>query len=185
MMVLMFAVGATAASPSSAQEDDEDLKSEKLDEIREEQEQNQAALEAAARGIDGTVAEIAELTTAMDVLNQAINEQIVRMDFASTKLFIAEQRLSESTAAVESAELLLIDLTEQVKARAVESFLGQDVTTPDVVYTDNPGLTVRMESMLAAVLQGDVDVADAYVAVQNDLAVQRESARVNRVAAET
>ena len=183
-MVLLFAIGATAATPSSAQEDDEELQSEKLDEIKEEQERNKAALEATARGIDGTVAEITDLTTAMDVINRAINEQVVRMDFASKKLFIAEKRFAESTAAVEAAEELLIGLEEQVKSRAIESFLGQDITTPDVVYTRNPGLTVRMESMLAAVLQGDVDVADAYVAVQNELAVQRETARVNRVAAE-
>ena len=184
MMVLLFAVGATAASPSSAQEDDDELQSEKLEEIKEEQERTKAALEATARGIDGTIAEIADLTNAMDVLNQAINEQVVRMDFASKKLFISEKRLAESTTAVEAAEELLVDLEQQVRTRAVESFLGQDVTTPDVVYTSNPGLTVRMESMLTAVLRGDVDVADAYVSVQNDLAVQRESARINRVAAE-
>ncbi len=183
VMVLLLALGAAAATPSSAQEDEE-LESEKLEEIREEQERNKAAREATARGIDGTAAEIAELTSAMDVLNQAINEQVVRMDFASTKLFIAEQRFAEATAAAEAAEILLLDLKEQVKTRAVESFLGQDIATPDVVYTTNPGLTVRMEAMLAAVLQGDVDVADAYVAVQNDLAVQREVARISRVAAE-
>ena len=183
LMVFLLAVGATAASPSSAQEDDE-LESEKLEEIREEQERNKAAREATARGINGTAAEIEELTNAMDVLNQAINEQVVRMDFASTKLFIAEQRFNEATNAAEAAQELLLELEEQVKVRAVESFLGQDISTPDVVYTSNPGLTVRMEAMLAAVLQGDVDVADAYVAVQNDLAVQREVARINRVAAE-
>jgi hypothetical protein len=181
----LLVLGAAGATPSAAQEqDDEELQSEELDEIRAEQERNEQQLADAAQGIDGTLGEISDLTTAMEVVDQAINKQELEVKAARTKLGIAERRLGESTAAVVAAEAALVDLEAQVRRRAVESFVGQDVATPDIVYTNNPGLTVRMESLLTAILQGDADVADAYTAVQNELAVERETARVNRVAAE-
>ncbi|MGI9610900.1 MAG: hypothetical protein ACR2NL_11475, partial [Acidimicrobiia bacterium] len=182
-LVLALTLGAAAAAPSGAQDDD-DLESEELDDIRAEQEQNEQLLADAARGIDGTIAEISDLTSAMAVLDQAINQQELEVKAARTKLGIAERRLSESTEAVVAAEAALVGLETQVKKRAVESFVGQDVSSPDIVYTNNPGLTVRMQALLTAVLQGDADVAEAYSAVQNELAVERETARVNRVAAE-
>ncbi len=181
----LLVLGAAGATPSAAQEqDDEELQSEELDEIRAEQERNEQQLADAAQGIDGTLGEISDLTTAMEVVDQAINKQELEVKAARTKLGIAERRLAESTAAVVAAEAALVDLEAQVRRRAVESFVGQDVATPDIVYTNNPGLTVRMESLLTAILQGDADVADAYTAVQNELAVERETARENRVAAE-
>lgn len=181
----LLVLGAAGATPSAAQEqDDEELQSEELDEIRAEQERNEQQLADAAQGIDGTLGEISDLTTAMEVVDQAINKQELEVKAARTKLGIAERRLAESTEAVVAAEAALVDLEAQVRRRAVESFVGQDVATPDIVYTNNPGLTVRMESLLTAILQGDADVADAYTAVQNELAVERETARENRVAAE-
>jgi len=183
-LAMLLALGGAGASPSGAQQDEKDLRSEELEEIRAEQERNEKLLADAARGIDGTLAEISDLTNAMAVLDQAINQQELEVKAARTKLGIAERRLAESGAAVEAAEAALVDLEIQVKQRAVESFVGQDVSTPDIVYTTNPGLTVRMEALLTAVLQGDADIAEAYSAVQNELAVEREIARVNRVAAE-
>jgi hypothetical protein len=182
LVVVLAFVGAVTL-PSGAQEDDE-LQSEELDEIRAERERNEQLLADAAWRIDGTLAEISDLTTAMDVVDQAINQQELEVKAARTKLGIAERRLAESTSAVEAAEAALVDLEIQVKRRAVESFVGQDVSTPDIVYTTNPALTVRMEALLTAVLQGDADVSESYSAVQNELAVERETARINRVAAE-
>ncbi len=184
-VVVVLALGAGAVTPSGAQEvDEDDLSSEELDEIRVEQERNEELLADAARGIDGTLGEISDLSSAMEVLDQAINKQELEVKAASTKLGIAERRLAESTDAVVTAEAALVGLEAQVRQRAVESFVEQDVSTPAIVYTNNPGLTVRMEALLTAILQGDADVAEAYTAVQNELAVERETARVNRVAAE-
>jgi hypothetical protein len=184
-VVVLLALGVAAATPSGAQEvDEDDLASEELDEIRVEQERNEQLLADAARGIDGTLTEISDLSSAMEVLDQVINKQELEVKAAGTKLVISERRLAESTEAVVAAEAALIELEAQVRRRAVESFVGQDVSTPEIVYTNNPGLTVRMEALLTAILQGDADVADAYTAVQNELAVERETARINRVAAE-
>ena len=177
-------LSALATVPSSAQEDEEEPTSEKLDEIRQEEQEVRDALADTARGIDGTLAEIEQLVAAMDALDTVIKEQQLAARVAGEKLKIAERRLAESTEAVEAAEIALADLEQQLRSRAVASFVGQDVDTPDIVYTTNPGLTVRMEALLEAILQGEADIADAYLAVQNELAVEREVARVNRIAAE-
>jgi len=177
-------LSSLVAVPSSAQEDDTEPSSDKLDEIRREQEAVEDAIADTARGIDGTLAEIQELADAMAVLDTTIKKQQLAAQVAGSKLEIAERLLSQSTAAVEAAELALIELELQVKTRAVASFVGQDVGTPDIVYTTNPGLTVRMDALLESILQGEADIADAYFAVQSELAVERETARVNRVEAE-
>jgi hypothetical protein len=186
----MFVVGAAmfvalngSAGPILAQ-DDERPSSEKLDEIRAEQERIDRMAAEAARGIDGTLADISELTDAMAVLESEINSQVLEVAIATAKLSVAQGRFEDSTAAVASAELALVELEAQVRERAVEAFIGQDVTTPDIVYTDKPNLTVRMQSLLTAVLTGEADIADAYAAVRSELAVERENTRLNRISAQ-
>ncbi len=173
---------AGASAPSAAQ--DEDSTSDKLDEIRTEQERLDGELADTARGIDGTLAEIGELTEAMATLETVINKQEIAVKVAQARTANAERQFERSAAAVTAAEIALVDLEQQVRERAVEAFVGQDVGSPDIVYTNTPNLTVRMESLLNAVLRGDADIADAYAAVQNELAVEREAARLARIEAE-
>ncbi len=182
VLFVALAMSMATAVPIAAQDDE--ASSDKLDEIRAEQERVEAELAEYARGIDGTVADITELTTAMASLEQAINKQELALSVAGARLRIAEARFIESSEAVEVAEASLVELEIQVRQRAVEAFVGQDVGSPDIVYTTTPNLTVRMQSLLNAVLRGDVDIADAYAAVQNDLAVEREATRMARVEAE-
>lgn len=172
-----------SAGPLLAQDDD-GHSSDKLDEIRAEQERVEGLRVEAARGIDGTLADISELTEAMAVLESEINKQVLDVATATAKLSVANQRFGDSTEAVTAAELALVELEKQVRERAVEAFIGQDVSTPDIVYTDQPNLTVRMQSLLNAVLTGEADIADAYAAVRNELAVERENARLSRISAE-
>ncbi|NNF56195.1 MAG: hypothetical protein HKN03_17345 [Acidimicrobiales bacterium] len=180
--LIAVALIAGASGPTAAQ--DEDPTSDKLDEIREEREALEGELAETARGIDGTMAEIGELTEAMATLETVINKQEIAVKVAQARSANAERQFERSAAAVTAAEEALVDLEKQIRERAVEAFVGQDVGTPDIVYTNTPNLTVRMESLLNAVLRGDADIADAYAAVQNELALERETARLARIEAE-
>lgn len=180
--IVTMALIAGGNVPTAAHDDEPT--SETLDEIREEQERVDAELADSARKIDGTLADIGELTEAMATLEQVINKQEIAVKVAQARTANAERRFEQSAAAVAAAELALVDLEQQVRERAVAAFVGQDVVPPDIVYTNSPNLTVRMESLLTAVLRGDADIADAYAAVQNELAVEREGARLARIEAE-
>ncbi len=183
MAALCMGTMAAMTTPLLAQDDD-GPSSDTLDDIRDEQQRNEDLIELAQSSIDGTLADIGELTDAMERVDADINAQELAVAAARARLSVAEARHAESTAAVEAAQVALLELEQQVRERAVEAFIGHDTTAPEIVYSDRPNMTVRMQSLLDAVLRGEADVADAYAAVQHELAVERESARLNRVAAD-
>ncbi len=168
---------ATAALPSDAG----DLKDD-IEELREEQAKVKKEREVQAESVDASTAEVGELTNALTVLNEEVNQQEGRLKSAEARLVDAEKQFAEASQAVVNKVAEIEGLKNQVSDRAVTAFVDQNVGGTPVLENVDPNKAIRMQSLVESVARDEVDSAEQLRAAREDLAL--EEARAASAAAE-
>ena len=160
---------------------DADLR-EDIEQLKEEREELQSQRESQARSIDTATADAGELAEALGVLNGAVNQQ-------EGELASAEQRLDEAIDVFDAASQAVVDkqseiddLQDQVSARAVSTFVDQNVGGTPVLEATDPNRALRMRGLVESVTRQEVDVTEQLRAARGELAF--EQARANQAAAD-
>ncbi len=155
-----------------------------LESIREERRQAQEASAEKAAAVDGATAEIAEITAALETLQLNVSSQEVALAAAERELADAESVLAAAEVAVADMEDEIVELREQLVARAVNSFVNQGEVPNAFVSANNPLEAARMQLLVEDVAQGEVDVTNQLRLVSEDLAVERAIATDARAQAD-
>lgn len=167
---------ASAALPGSA-----DLK-EELEELRKQQEEIQDRKQDKARVVDAATAQATELSTALQVLNTAVNEQAGKVAAAEQRLMAAEARHDAAVEAVIQKSADIVNLEGRLSNRAISSFVSQNNNRSVMLEEADPNKAVRMRSLVESVTEDGVTVADQLKVAREDL--QLEQLEANSAEAE-
>ncbi len=175
VLVLLFGLGLTPASPAAGL-------SEEIEELREERAEIQENQEEQARVIDASTAEVNELASALAALNGRVNEQEGRLAEAEAALAAAELRFANASQAVVDKAAEIEGLQRQVSDRAITAWVDQHLGAGSTLSERDLNQALRMQSLVESVTQQEVDVTDQLRGAREDLAI--EEARADQAAAE-
>jgi LAS superfamily LD-carboxypeptidase LdcB len=159
--------------------------SQELEELRQEQAKVHQDREAKARDVDAATAEVGELTAALEVMNAEVNEQATKVADAEQRLAAAQARYDAAVVAISEMEAEIGVLEVRLSDRAISSFLSQTVPASPLLEESDPNVAVRMQSLVEAITDDGISVADELRAIREDLDVERGEADNATAAAET
>ncbi len=178
-----------SASPASAVRG-QDGKS--LQELQREREAVRQKKASQASQVNALEASDAEVSTALSALSANVSAQQDRVEEAERAVSqaTAEQEAAEAAQAVKQAEL--DEITAQMKESAVEAYVSMGSgDTFSTLGSDDINDAVNKRTLLSMRASNDIDLAERYRSVQQDLEIERataeaaaERARTNQVAVE-
>ena len=178
-----------SASPASAVRG-QDGKS--LQELQREREAVRQKKASQASQVNALEASDAEVSTALSALSANVSAQQDRVEEAERAVSqaTAEQEAAEAAQAVKQAEL--DEITAQMKESAVEAYVSMGSgDTFSTLGSDDINDAVNKRTLLSMRASKDIDLAERYRSVQQDLEIERataeaaaERARTNQVAVE-
>ena len=178
-----------SASPASAVRG-QDGKS--LQELQREREAVRQKKASQASQVNALEASDAEVSTALSALSANVSAQQDRVEEAERAVSqaTAEQEAAEAAQAVKQAEL--DEITAQMKESAVEAYVSMGSgDTFSTLGSDAINAAVNKRTLLSMRASKDIDLAERYRSVQQDLEIERataeaaaERARTNQVAVE-
>jgi peptidoglycan hydrolase CwlO-like protein len=178
-----------SASPASAVRG-QDGKS--LQELQREREAVRQKKASQASQVNALEASDAEVSTALSALSANVSAQQDRVEEAERAVSqaTAEQEAAEAAQAVKQAEL--DEITAEMKESAVEAYVSMGSgDTFSTLGSDDINDAVNKRTLLSMRASKDIDLAERYRSVQQDLEIERataeaaaERARTNQVAVE-
>jgi LAS superfamily LD-carboxypeptidase LdcB len=174
--LVLLAVFVLPAIPSEANLADE------IKKLEEEREQVQANRAAKAEQVEVASAEADALADALAVLSLQVNEQEGQLAEAEAALEEADRTWALATQAVLDTNLEIEGLIELVQTRAVAAYVRAGVGTTPVLEPSDPNEAVRMQSLVSAVTEAELDVSEQLRVAREDLAF--EEARADAAAQE-
>lgn len=161
---------ATATVPSDADLEDE------IEELKEQQSQIREDQAARARDIDAATAETNELTSALQVLSAEVNEQAVKVASAEQALIAAQARNDSAVEAMVAHTAEIADLESRLSEQAISSFVNQNSPRSPILEEVDPNKAVVMQSLVLAVSEGGVSVAEDLRRAKEDLQIEQVEA---------
>jgi peptidoglycan hydrolase CwlO-like protein len=163
-----------------------------LQELQRKREQVRQEKAAQASEVNALEASDAEVSSALSALNANVNAQQDAVEEAERAVAqaTAEQQAAEAAQAQKQREL--DEITAQMKASAVEAYVTMGSgDTFATLGSDDINDAVNKRTLLSMRASKDIDLAERYRSVQQDLELQRataaaaaERARTNQVAVE-
>ncbi|MDH3682354.1 MAG: M15 family metallopeptidase [Acidimicrobiia bacterium] len=149
---------------------------EELEDLRSEQEDVKARKQDQARDVDVATAEADELTAALEVLNAEVNEQATKVAAAEQRLAAAEARHAVAIEAVALKTAEIADLEARLGDRAISSFVTGTPGRSPMLEEVDPNRAVRMQSLVEAVTEDGISVADELRVAREDLEIEQAEA---------
>jgi LAS superfamily LD-carboxypeptidase LdcB len=146
------------------------------DEAQAERARLEAAEAAKAREVDAANAELSDLTNALRVMQEKVDAQAGRVDYANEQVAAAEASVVATTAEVEAAEAEIVALESRVSDQAIRSFMGDEGDQVVLANVPDPNEAVRRQTLLSEATQTDLDLVGELRAAREDLDVRRAEA---------
>ncbi len=146
------------------------------DEAQEERARLEAAEAAKAREVDAANAELSDLTDALRTLQEKVDAQTARVDYANEQLVAAEAVVEATNEEVAAAEVEMAELETRVSDQAIRGFMGDDADQVILADVPDPNEALRRQTMLSEATQTDLDLVAELRAAREDLDVRRAEA---------
>jgi peptidoglycan hydrolase CwlO-like protein len=178
-----------SAGPASAVRSQDGSSLQELQRKREQVRQEKAAQ---ASEVNALEASDAEVSTALAALNANVSAQQDAVEEAERAVAQATEEQQAAEAAQAQKQRELDEITAQMKASAVEAYVTMGSgDTFATLGSDDINDAVNKRTLLSMRASKDIDLAERYRSVQQDLELQRataaaaaERARTNQVAVE-
>jgi LAS superfamily LD-carboxypeptidase LdcB len=118
-------------------------------------------------------------------MNAEVNEQATKVAEAEQRLAAAQARHDAALIAVDEMTLEIAGLEERLSDRAISSFVSQTNPGSPLLEEADPNKAVRMQSLVEAVNDDGISVADELRAVKEDLDIEQAEADDAAAEAET
>ncbi|MEM7337950.1 MAG: D-alanyl-D-alanine carboxypeptidase family protein [Actinomycetota bacterium] len=149
---------------------------EEIEDLKEQQEQIRQDQAAKAQDIDAATAETTELTSALQVLSAEVNEQAVKVASAEQALIAAQARHDAAVEAMVTHTAEIADLEVRLSEQAISSFVNQTSPRSPILEEADPNKAVVMQSLVLAVSEGGVTVAEDLRRAKEDLEIEQAEA---------
>ncbi|MGI9616086.1 MAG: D-alanyl-D-alanine carboxypeptidase family protein [Acidimicrobiales bacterium] len=146
------------------------------DQAQAERARLEAAQAAKAREVDAANGELSDLTSALRTLQERVDAQSGRVDYANEQLAAAEASVAATNDEVAAAEGEIAELEARVSDQAIRSFMGDDSDQVILANVPDPNEALRRQNLLAEATQTDLDLVGELRAAQEDLDVRRAEA---------
>jgi len=177
-LVLMLAL-ATVAVPGSAQ----NLTNE-LQKLKDEQAELQDKKQDKKQQIEAASSEAERLGNQLEAINIELNTRTADVVEAERRLQVAQQRSADSAAATAELEAEMEELEIKLSERAISSFVSQDNSRMPILHGVDPSDVVVMKSLVEAVTDDDLSLAEDLKAIREDLEIEQAVAESVRDEAE-
>lgn len=146
------------------------------EEAQEERARHEAAEAAKAGEVDAANAELDELTNALRTLQEKVDAQAARVDYANEQVAAAEAVVAATNEELSTAEEEMAALEAQVSDQAIRGFMGDDADRVILADIPDPNEALRRQTMLSEATQTDLDLVGELRAAREDLDVRRAEA---------
>lgn len=170
-LAILVAVALSSATvPGSADLADE------LEKLRQEQEKVHQDKKDKTQQVDLATAEAGQLAAALEVINAEVNEQATKVAAAERSLAAAETRRDAAVQAVVEQQANIERLRGRLSNQAISSFVNQNNPRSPILEEVDPNRAVRMQSLVQAVTEDGISVADELRAAKEDLEIEQAEA---------
>ncbi len=178
-----------STSPASAVRSQDGSSLSELQRKRDEVRRQKAAQASEVNALEASDAEVSAALSALSANVSAQQDRVEEAERAVAQA-TAEQEAAEAEQAKKQAEL--DEITEEMKQSAVEAYVSAGSgTSYATLGSDDINDAVNKRTLLSMRASKDIDLAERYRSVQEDLEIQRataaaaaERARTNQVAVE-
>ncbi len=168
IFVILAVAGSTIPGGADLKED--------LERLRQEQEQVKQNKAVKAGEVDVANARADDLAAALEVLNSQVNEQAAKVADAEQKLKAAEARHDAAIEAVITQTAQIVTLEGRLSKKAISGFVSQNNPGSPILEEADPNKAVRMQSLVEAVTENGITVADELKAAKEDLEIEQAEA---------